>query len=97
MVQQTPSTDIYGVGVHIDIPLESEKLLLGVVSTVRALDHLAVLVAHGCTALEYGDAVTGIVVKEVRPQGIAVLVQKLDLRSPELGKVVVDNVVQTFA
>ena len=74
-----------------------EDLGLGVVGAVVALDQLAVLVAHRAAVLEDGDGVLGVVVQVAGAQGVAVLVLELDHGAPELGQVIVDEVVQLLA
>ena len=91
---QVVGLDEHRIGVHVDVSDEAEGRGLRIVGSEVALDDLAVLVAEGSPVAEDGDAVLGVVVQVLRPQGVLVLVLELHDAAPELCKVVIDEIVQ---
>ena len=91
---QVVRLDKHRVGVHVDIPVETESLRLGVITAHVTLDDLAVLVPERTAVTEHGHTVTGVVVQIHGAQGIPVLVLKLDQGSPELSQAGADVIIQ---
>ena len=89
--------DEHRIGVHVDIAQEAELPDLGIVGTLVALDDLAILVPHRRTELEGGETVLCVVVQVMGPEGVLVLVLQLHQGTAELGKVVIDEIVQFVA
>ena len=89
--------DEHGVGEHVHVAVE-EEIFVGIqVAPVVALDDLAVLALHRRSAGEYRHAVARVVVKYVCAQYVLLLVAQLHDRAPELGEVLVNQIVQPFA
>ena len=97
VVVQIISLHKYRVSVHVDVVRETERLELGIVMAVIALDDLAVLVAQGTAVPEHGHTVLGVIVQVSGTQGVPVLVPKLDQRASELSEVLVDEIVEALA
>ena len=90
IVGQAGRLDEDRVGEHVDIVRESEQLDLRVIGTRLALNDLAILVLHGATALEHGDAVPGVVIQVTGAEHVVVLVFQLDECPAEFSQVPVD-------
>ena len=85
-----------GVHIHVHLVVEHKQAGLGIIGAVQALYHLPVLVPHGCTVLEHGHGVLGVVVQVAGAQGVLLLVFQLHQVTAELGHVLVHHVLQGF-
>ena len=85
------------VGVHIHIVAEGEEVQGIGVCAFFALDNLPVRAPHRGSRVEHGEAVLGVVVQKLGPQDIVLFVAQLHKSSPELGKVLVYQIVQFVA
>ena len=94
VVVQIISLHEYRVSVHVDVVRETERLELGIVMAVIALDDLAVFAAHRGAAAEQSHAVLGVVVEVAGAQDVFLFVAELDYPAPELSQVPVDEVVK---
>ena len=86
--------DEHRIGVHVDIFVKPEKLDLGVVTTHVTLDYLAILVPERATIPENGHTIFCVVVQVGGPEGILLLILKLDQRSAELSQAAADVIIE---
>ena len=96
-VLQARGFDERGVHVHVHLVVENEEVLLGIVGSEKALDHLSVLVPHGRTVLENRHGILGVVIQVAGAEGIVVAVLELHQVSAEAGHVFVHHILQRGA
>ena len=85
------------IGEHIHIPVESELLYLRIISSVYALDDLAIFVTHGSTFAEHSYRVLRIIVEISGSQYVMIFVLQLDKSTSELGKIFINQICKLIA